>query len=107
MNRSFGYIFSILVVCCLATACHQSDYPKVYVLEGGNPKIDFINFFSADSCQFIAPGPFNILETYTTTDSSITIHVIEGISSTLTKQGPDTLIGCPPFFDGVWIRTEL
>jgi len=106
MRLKLGCVCLVLMVCCLATACHKESERSIYVLQGGDPKIDFINFFSEDSCQFIAPGPFNILETYTKTDSTITIHVIDGISSTLKRQGKDTLIGQPPFFDGVWIRTS-
>lgn len=101
-----GCVCLFLVVCCIVAACHKEQGRTIYVLEGGDPSIDFINFFSEDSCQFIAPGPFNILDTYTQTDSTVTIHVIEGISSTLVRRGPDTLIGRPPFFDGVWIRTN-
>lgn len=101
-----GCVCSVLMASYLLIACHEERHRQVFYLQGGDPSIDFIDFFNEDSCMFIAPGPFKIRDVYTKTDSTITIHIIDGISSTLQRKGTDTLIGRPPFFDGIWIRTN-
>lgn len=103
-----GILIVGLTCSCFLSSCSKSaSTSQVYLLEGGDPKIDFIEFYGTDSCQFVAPGPMLIKQTYETDSAGvITIRVIDSIKGHLLKVSSDTLIGQPPFFEGIWIRKK-
>lgn len=90
---------------CLLTSCSSGEKPLRYELLGGDPEIDYILFYGEDSCQFVAPGPFLIHQSYTLdSEGHYTIHVIDNVYGSMQRVSPDTLVGLPPFFEGVWVK---
>ena len=106
MRRFLSILFILAALGTLAS-CRKASLGEYYELVDGDPTIDFVYFFSDDSVQFVAPGPFNMLQDYSREgDSIVRIHIIDNIYASLYRLAPDTLVGQAPFFEGVWVRRD-
>lgn len=87
------------------TGCSSGKGHVRYELLDGDPEIDYILFYGEDSCQFVAPGPFVIRQSYSLDSAgNYTIHVIDNVYGSMQRVSSDTLVGLPPFFEGVWVK---
>lgn len=87
-------------------SCTSKKLEGYYELIGGDPEIDYIYFKTPDTCLFVAPGPLKLKQSYTREGDTYTIRIIDEIYSEMKAISPDTLVGQPPFFEGVWIRRD-
>lgn len=100
-------LFLLLVsgISFLSSCQNKASQSNRFELIGGDPKIDFIEFYTEDSCMFVTPGPMLMRQNFSVDSAGYyTIHIIDNVYCHMFQVSQDTLVGEPPFFEGTWVR---
>ena len=107
LKMKAGFFAALAVLACLVSSCRGND-PDYYVLEGGDPAVDWIEFSSDSTIRWVGPGgkpecsPFEI-----DTSGTIVVHVAPFSTGRLHRLDGRTLRGEVPFFEGTWKKTRV
>lgn len=106
-NNLFGAPLLILAAgaLLLCTSCrqHPSSY---YLLEGGNPEVDYLELLGDTACRYMVPGGIEVVTPchVDAQKGTIGVDVAGFVKGYLWYVSPDTLQGSAPFFEGIWVR---
>lgn len=98
-----GILAGIVLALCLAlTSCGRSDV-DYYLLEGGDPQIDWVGFCRDSVLLWMGPGMVPESSRYEVRpDGVIVVHISPFSDTHFVRLDARTLEGEVPFFEGTW-----
>jgi len=98
---------AVATLALLLSACSGSGTQR-YLLEGGDPEVDWVEFAPDSTVLWVAPGGVLERSPYEEgADGTILVHVAPFSSGRLHRVDSRTLRGEVPFFEGTWKKVRF
>lgn len=104
--KSGPALFATLVLALLAASCtgEQSGY---YLLQGGDPSVDWFEFASDSTLRWVGPGGIPEQSRYEESEAGeIVVFTAPFSVGRMHRVDGKTIVGEPPFFEGTWTKTK-
>lgn len=100
-----GLFAALAVLAFLFSSC-RGNGPEYYLLEGGDPAVDWIEFSADSTIRWVGPGGKPECSPYEVDAAgTIVVHVAPFSIGRLHRLDGRTLRGEVPFFEGTWKKT--
>lgn len=99
------YLVLFCLISLAISSCKESSY-AYYEQEGGDPRIDFVEFLNDSTLHWIGPGGIHMKSFYFEKDGVITVDIGSISQGRLHRIDKNTLEGEIPFFEGTWKKIK-
>lgn len=94
-----------LLLVLAASSCRPSA--EYYVLEGGDPNIDWFEFVNDSTINWVGPGPLSLQSIYEEdSEGNIVVYVAPYSKGYMKRIDSRTIEGQVPFFEGTWKKSR-
>jgi hypothetical protein len=102
-----GPVLAAGIALALLFASCSGDKPEYYLLQGGDPAVDWFEFASDSTILWVGPGGVSEQSRYEENEAGeIVVYTAPFSVGRMHRVDGKTIEGEPPFFEGTWKRTN-
>jgi len=102
-----GPVWAAGIALALLSASCSGDKSEYYLLQGGDPAVDWFEFASDSTIRWVGPGGVPEQSRYEESEAGeIVVFTAPFSVGRMRRVDGKTIAGEPPFFEGTWKRTK-